>query len=387
MHRFLCSFVIALALAPATRGDEPQWSSPDTQLDMTYVPKVGDQAVIGTPRGFVVGTTGPFRAKVYEWRLNHADTQPSLEEAIKRWRPPTYDQLFCNKELPAEHLVAAGTPAKLLTRHTIAADWDNTTVAMPAFEVLVTKGPHTGKHLYMTADRLHRVIPVREQDEARAASAMGGGFTEMLRGALLLEQDNRQYAIEQYKEIASFPLARTESKLAKARLTALGIRDHRTDRQKEWDRAMETLKKKELDRQAENLKKPAPRHEPEPEGDEPEPKPAAPPLAPVKEKPTIRILDGSWKLSASGNYMEVSCTIRNVSKTDVKGLTATIIYRDENDRLIKSDDWHVENLDAGETTTFTASHQSDPRMHHYNVQFKARVGFEIIQLRTLKPND
>jgi hypothetical protein len=49
VHKFLCYIVIALVLAPATWGDGPQWSSPDTQLDMTYVPKVGDQAVIGTP--------------------------------------------------------------------------------------------------------------------------------------------------------------------------------------------------------------------------------------------------------------------------------------------------------------------------------------------------
>jgi hypothetical protein len=230
------------------------------------------------------------------------------------------------------------------------------------------------------AYKLHRVIPVREQDEARAASAVGGHITELLRGTLFLEQDNRQYAIEQYKEIADYDLLTpTESKLAKARLTALGIRDHRTGRQKELDRLV--VEEEVI------LKKPAPRHEPEPERDEPEPKPAAPPLAPGKEKPTIRILDSSWKLSATGNYVDVSCTIRNVSKTDLKGLTATIIYRDQNDRLIKSDDRHVENLDAGETTTFTASHQSDPRMHHYNVQFKARVGFEIIQLKTLKPND
>jgi hypothetical protein len=313
---------------------------------------------------------------VYEWRLNHAYVQTSLEDLIKINLPPSYDQLFSNKEVPTLRLIAAGTPAKLLTRQTIAASWYNTTVTMPAFEVLVTNGPHTGKHLYVTADQLHRVIPVREQDEARAASAVGGGITGLLRGALFLEQDNRQYAIEQYKEIAGDDLlAPTESKLAKARLTALGIRDHRTGRQKE------------LDRLAEILKKPAPWHEPETEGGEPEPKPAAPPLAPVKGKPTIRILDSSWKLSATGNYLEVRCTIRNVSKTDLKGLTAAIIYRDENDRLIKSDDWHVENLDAGETTTFTASHESDPRMHHYNMQFKARVGFEIIQLRTLKPND
>jgi hypothetical protein len=341
---------------------------------MTYVPKVGDEAVIGNARFFAVGTTGLAKIPVYEWRLNHADVEPSLEQLIKSWRPPNYDQLFCNKEIWTVTLIEAGTPAKLLTRQTIAASWNNTTVTMPALEILVTKGPHTGKRLYVTAVQLHRVIPVLERDDARAASAVGGHITELLRGALFLEQDNPQYAIEQYKEIAGYGLlAPTESKVAKVRLTALGIRDHRTGRQKE------------LDKLAEILKKPALRHEPEPEGDEPEPKPAAPPLAPVKEKPTIRILDSSWK--SAGNYVDVSCTIRNVSKTDLKGLTATVIYRDENDRLIKSDNWAVENLDAGETTTFTAFHQSDPRMHHYGVQFKAWVGFEIVQIRTLKPNE
>jgi hypothetical protein len=55
--------------------------------------------------------------------------------------------------------------------------------------------------------------------------------------------------------------------------------------------------------------------------------------------------------------------------------------------LIKSEDWFAGNLDAGETTTFTASHRSDPRMHHFNVAFKAYTDAGVVQLKVLRPND
>jgi hypothetical protein len=79
--------------------------------------------------------------------------------------------------------------------------------------------------------------------------------------------------------------------------------------------------------------------------------------------------------------------IRNTSQDDLKALIATVVYKDQNGKLVRSDDTVVGNLGAGETTTFKTMDAADNRIHFYSIQFAAYVNGENMQLKTLKPNE
>jgi hypothetical protein len=95
-----------------------------------------------------------------------------------------------------------------------------------------------------------------------------------------------------------------------------------------------------------------------------------------QKKPKVQILDSAWKPSRSGNFVEVSCTFRNLSGFALNGLTANIVYKDQNRRLIYSKEWFIGDVAPGEEKTFTAAHASDPRMDSYRIEFETTNGFK-----------
>lgn len=97
-----------------------------------------------------------------------------------------------------------------------------------------------------------------------------------------------------------------------------------------------------------------------------------------QDKPRVQILDSAWKLSRSGNFIEVSCTVRNRSSSTLSGLTANLIYKDANGGLISSKDWFIGDVGVDEEKTFTASHASDPRINSYRIEFEAKQGFKTV---------
>jgi hypothetical protein len=102
-----------------------------------------------------------------------------------------------------------------------------------------------------------------------------------------------------------------------------------------------------------------------------------------QEKPQVQILDSAWKRSRSGNFVEVSCTVKNLSRFALSGLTANIIYKDENGRLINSKEWFIGDVAAGEENTFTAAHPSDPRMKSYVIEFDTTQGFKHVKVEVV----
>ncbi len=83
--------------------------------------------------------------------------------------------------------------------------------------------------------------------------------------------------------------------------------------------------------------------------------------------PTIRILDANWGPSDSGAYLVVTLEIRNVSQAEIS-LFPKVIFRDADNRLLKSESATAGTLAPGERTTVEIRTKQDPAIHHYNVQ-------------------
>jgi hypothetical protein len=106
-----------------------------------------------------------------------------------------------------------------------------------------------------------------------------------------------------------------------------------------------------------------------------------------EEKSRVQILDSAWKPSRSGNFVEVSCTFKNLSGFALSGLTANVVYKDQNRRLINSKEWFIGDVAPGEEKTFTATHPSDPRMDSYRIEFETTKGFKhaVVEVVTEDP--
>jgi hypothetical protein len=101
----------------------------------------------------------------------------------------------------------------------------------------------------------------------------------------------------------------------------------------------------------------------------------------------IRIVESAWHLSETGNYLVVTTTIRNESTVAVRFSEIKVLFKDQNNALLKSESYTTGVLKAGESTTFELSTRSDARIHHYNMEAEAIVddSFTRRQVRVLKP--
>jgi hypothetical protein len=348
---------------------------------------------------------------IVEWRLLGLAAYTSLADLSDAMKPHSFDGLISKYDPPDTLLnlnlaLKAGTPVSLTARHLIVTQVvDGTLIRPPVFEALITGGAHVGRKVYVLADQIHRIIKISDSDlkpglqgpNQRDIASAASRAANRLRCAMILEEDNKQYVIKEYQEISFIDmLAPRESKLAKAKLAALGITLPKLEVPPALAEFEPTINVARSDGRTEIT------HDTEksirPVTDEPKvadlggaapTRPRVGDGAPAhqRDKPTIRILDSNWDLTPSGNFINVSCMIRNMSQDNLKNLIATVIYKDQDGKLVRSDDETVGNLGPGETTTFKTMDAADNRIQFYSIQFAAYVNGELMQLRTLKPND
>ena len=337
---------------------EPKWSSLDNKIDLTYIPKVGDEAILGSPRACVVGRYGqaPGKLEIIEWRLGPSAVYTSFNALSEAMKPAAYDGLIdtYDPSPPISMLqLRAGVPVTLTARYNvITRAHDETLLKMPAFEALVsaigeskesstavfTNTPLVSETAHLIRNSDHPLVTIKVP------------FSSIYE--LVTQNASIDILIDGQKMITLTPYDHTYIEKFIARIVE--IRNSVTPASDEQDIALLGGAPPAVPRAISN------------------------PPEPQREMPTISILDSSWDLTPSRNYINVSCMIRNLSHVKLKSLTATIIYKDRNGKLVRSDDTLVGNLGPGETTTFKTMDAADDRIHYYSIQFNADVDGETV---------
>ena len=74
--------------------------------------------------------------------------------------------------------------------------------------------------------------------------------------------------------------------------------------------------------------------------------------------------------SATGEYVQVHCRVRNLTNEPIEHIRATIVFQDASGKMVYSGNAIVGTLQPGEAKTFSSFDKHDPRMQRYVFEFE-----------------
>ncbi len=330
-----CTIVLTLGLIAHAQGFDP-----------LYKPKPGDEAIIARPillaphlgmgmtlKPIFVYDIGPESPDAFTdlGKLNGSNLEESQTSILPQQK--------------IYHL-RAGTKVKVIAKtKTMSTIFNAQLLRIPIYEVEITEDGLAGTHVYISGISL--------QMKADHAQAAWTDHDLSMHNALVMEDDNPSFAIEQYRYLCMVTNAGRIVALAKDKLTAAGITPPEQFRS--------------------------------PDKDDSEPAPVIPatprasgfgkPLAAPKEESedlTVDLLDSSWEHSDTGNYIYIYVKIRYTSGTTLKVLRVTATLEQQNNSIVSTAKDFMEPMTIAPKGTALAklSCKANPLIHHYNLTFE-----------------
>ena len=88
---------------------------------------------------------------------------------------------------------------------------------------------------------------------------------------------------------------------------------------------------------------------------------------------TVDLLDTTWEVSGTGNYIYIYGEVRNTSGVAIKALRMTALLEAQGGALVSTEDAYATPriIEPGDIATVKIMAHADPRIHHYNLKFES----------------
>jgi hypothetical protein len=338
-----CTIVLALGLTARAQGFDP-----------LYKPKPGDKAIIGYPMIYnehpgVFQGGGIDRPKMSFFGTVGAEFPEMSWDTNKISGHMESGNTYLIKQGKRYHL-HAGLKVKIIAKTKTVVTIFNAQLAQESvYEVEIIEGEFIGTHVY--------VMGLCLQGEAKYGKSDWDQSAEIMHTGLVLEDDNPELAIQQYK--LAYSTSRDTRILigARVKLVKAGVPLPPT--------FVEAAAKMVTDKyESQDIAPKAPGFG----------KPLATPKEDAPEALTVDLLDTTWEHSSSGGYIYIYVKVRNTSNTALHRLKVTASLEQQNNSIVSTDYSYLEPtiIESGGIAMAKLMITANPLIHHYNLTFEAK---------------